>query len=463
MRLVAQEAPSRAHPPALGPPPRLTLPAIQKRMLANGVPVLVVEAHEVPLVQVSLIVLAGANDDPQGRYGLASFTAAMLDEGAGARSALEISDAIDFLGASLSTGSSFDASAIRLNVPVSHLQQALTIMADVARRPTFPPADLDRIREERLTALLQARDDPSSIASMAFSRALFGPTHRYGTAIMGDERTLKSAMAADLRAFHAAFYEPSNATLIVVGDVTAESALPLLEQTFGDWKNAARAMRTTIPPAAAPASRQVLLVDKPDAEQSQIRIGGPGAPRNTPDYFALQVMNTVLGGAFTSRLNQNLRETHGYAYFAGSDFDLRLFPGPFIAYGGVQTDKTADALREFFKELTGITKPPGSDELAKAKNYIALGFPSEFETTADLSRRLEELVAYRLPERYFEEYVAGIQSVGAADVEKAAAKYIHPERFIVVVVGDRKSIEPAVRMLNLGPVRVLTVEEALGI
>lgn len=462
LHLMAQGAPDRSHPPPLAPASRLTLPPIQKRMLANGLPVWIVESHEVPVVQISLVVLAGANDDPPGRYGLAGFTAAMLDEGAGTRSALEISDGIDFLGASLSTGSSFDASVVRLNVPASRLEQALPILADVVRRPTFPRADLERIREERLTTLLQARDDPASVASMAFSRALFGPAHRYGTPITGDEKTLKAIAAEDLRGFHAAFYEPSNATVIVVGDVVAETVLGPLERTFGDWKHTAPIARPSMPPAPAPGSRQVLLVDKADAEQSQIRIGGPGAPRNTPDYFALQVLNTVLGGSFTSRLNQNLRETHGYAYFAGSDIDFRLFPGPLVAYGGVQTDKTADALREFFKELAGIAKPVASDELAKAKNYIALSFPSELETTADLSRRLEELAVYKLPEHYFDEYVARIQAVSAADVEKAAAKYIHPERFVVVVAGDRKAIEPAVRMLNLGPVRVLTVEAALG-
>jgi zinc protease len=203
-------------------------------------------------------------------------------------------------------------------------------------------------------------------------------------------------------------------------------------------------------------------VDKPGAEQSQIRIGWIGVARDTPDYFVLQVLNTILGGSFTSRLNQNLREEHGYAYGAGSRFDMRLAPGPFFASAGVQTDKTSEALREFFNELEAIGKPVPEDELTKARNYIVLGFPSEFETTGDLSARLEELLVYKLPDNYFEQYVPRIRAVTSADVQKAAAKYVQPSRFTVVVVGDRKTIEPGIRALELGPVRVVSVDEALG-
>jgi predicted Zn-dependent peptidase len=202
-------------------------------------------------------------------------------------------------------------------------------------------------------------------------------------------------------------------------------------------------------------------VDKPDAEQSQIRIGWVGVPRSTPDYFPLLALNTVLGGSFTSRLNQNLREQHGYAYGASSFFDMRLSAGPFVAAAGVQTDKTAEALREFFHELNAILKPIPDDELSKAKNYVALGFPAEFETTGDLSRRLEEMLVYSLPDRYFAGYVDNVQAVTMDAVQKAAQRYIQPSRLAVVVVGDRRTIEPGIRALNLGPVRVMTVDEAL--
>ncbi|MGH8188437.1 MAG: M16 family metallopeptidase, partial [Steroidobacteraceae bacterium] len=338
---------------------------------------------------------------------------------------------------------------------------ALAIMAAVALRPTFPQQDLERLRQERLTSLLQAQDDPASIAPMTFGRLLYGATHRYGTAGIGTTATLKALTADDLRAFHAAYYTPSSATLIVVGDVRMDAVAPLLEQQFGAWKGAAQT-RTAIPAAPQPAQRQVFIVDKPGAEQSQIRIGWIGVPRSTPDYFTLVVMNTVLGGSFTSRLNQNLRETHGYAYGASSAFDMRLSAGPFVAAAGVQSDKTAEALREFFNELEAIRKPVTDVELTKAKNYLALGLPSDFETTGDLSRRIEEMIVYGLPDDYFGQYVARVQAVTPPAVQKAAAAYIQPSKFIVVVVGDAKTIEAPVRALKLGPVRMMQVREALG-
>jgi predicted Zn-dependent peptidase len=459
---VLAQAPDRSKVPALGPTPQLTLPAIQKRTLSNGLGVWILETHKVPLVQVNLLVQAGSGDDPAGKFGAASLTAAMLDEGAGARSALQIADAVEFLGADLSTSSSFDASAVRLNVPSARLSTALPIMADVALRPTFPQAELDRLRLERLTALLQARDDAAQVAPMAFARVVYGAAHRYGTSAMGTPATLKAFTTADLRSFHTAMYQPAAATLVVVGDVRADAVLPLLEKHFGGWKAGAAPARASLPAAPQLAQPQVAIVDMPGAEQSQVRIGWIGVPRSTPDYFTLQVLNTILGGSFTSRLNQNLREKNQYTYGASSRFDMRLAAGPFFAGAGIQTDKTTDALREFFKELNAIGKPVGAEELTKAKNYVALGFPSEFETIQDLASHVEEMIVYKLPDDYFTRYVANIQAVTAEAVQKAAATYIQPGRFAVVIAGDRKAIEAGVRGLELGPVRVLTVEEALG-
>jgi zinc protease len=460
--LAEAQRPDRSRPPQLGPAPSIDLPPIQKRTLSNGLAVWVIETHEVPTVQINLVVFAGSGDDPAGRFGTASLTAAMLDEGAGSRSALEIADAVEFLGADLTATSSFDASAIRLNLPVARLATALPIMADVALRPTFPEAELNRIRQERLTALLQARDEPQSIAAIAFARVVFGPTHRYGTGALGSESALKALSAADLKAFHSGFYQPGNAALLVVGDVTPDTVVPELERQFGGWKASDASPRVAVPAAPQLTHGQIYLVDKPAAEQSQIRIGWVGVPRNSPDYFPLLVLNTVLGGSFTSRLNQNLREEHGYAYGASSGFDMRLSAGPFVAAAGVQTDKTAEALREFFNELNAIVKPIPADELTKAKNYIALGFPSEFETTRDLAGHAEQLLVYQLADDYYERYVANVQAVTADAVQKAAARYIQPSRFAVVIVGDRQSIEPSVRALNLLPVKVMTVEEALA-
>ena len=461
--LMAQQAPDRSHPPTLGPAPMLNLPPIQKRALSNGLPVWVIASHKVPLVQVNLVVNAGADDDPPGKFGVASLTAAMLDEGAGSRSSLQVADAIDFLGADLSATSGYDASAVRLNVPVARLADALPIMADVVLRPTFPDDELERVRQERVTSLLQAKDDPAALVPLAFARAVYGPIHRYGTSTAGTMRAIKAFTTADLRAFHDAMYQPSNATLVVVGDVSVDAVLPQLEKNFGSWRETAPVKRTPVPPAKQLSQRQVYIVDVPNAAQSQIRIGWVGLPRSTPDYFTVEVLNTILGGAFSSRLNENLREEHGYTYGAGSAFDMRLAAGPFLAAAGVQTDKTADAVREFFKELTNISKPIGADELTREKNYIALGFPSEFETLRDLASHVEQMIVYKLPDDYFERYMPNIEAVTSEQVQKAAETYIQPNHFAVVVVGDRKKIEPGIRALNLGPIRIMPVDEVIGV
>lgn len=456
--LVAQQ-PDRKQPPPLGPAPSLKLPTIQKQRLSNGLAVWIVEHHEVPLAQINLIVRSGSAADPIGKYGVGSLTAAMLDEGAGTRSSLDLADAIEFLGANLSTSSSFDASSIRMSVPVSKLAEALPLMSDVALRPSFPVSELDRLRKERLTGLLQARDNAGALIQLAFPRIVFGPTHRYGTSANGLPATIEALTVDDLKTFYRSHFRPDNATLLVVGDLAPATALPMLEKAFGNWKADGMApLVADVPSAPQLTKRQVYLVDKPDAAQSQIRIGWVGVSRSTPDYAVLEVLNTVLGGSFTSRLNQNLREKNGYAYGASSGFDMRLSAGPFLASAGVQTDKTADALKEFFNELNGILTPVPPDELAKARNYVALGFPGEFETTGDMARKLEELVIYNLPDTTFSNFVPSVTAVTAADLQRAAARFIQPERMAVVVVGDLKLIEGPIRALNLGPITHVPID-----
>ena len=456
---LAAQQPDRKQPPPLGPAPSLKLPAIQKQRLSNGLAVWIVEHHEVPLAQINLIVRSGSAADPIGKYGVGSLTAAMLDEGAGTRSSLDLADAIEFLGANLSTASSFDASSVRMSVPVSKLAEALPLMSDVALRPSFPVSELDRLRKERLTGLLQARDNAGALIQLAFPRIVFGPTHRYGTSANGLPATIEALTVDDLKTFYRSHFRPDNATLLVVGDLTPATALPMLERAFGNWKADGMApLVADVPNAPQLTKRQVYLVDKPEAAQSQIRIGWVGVSRSTPDYAVLEVLNTVLGGSVTSRLNQNLREKNGYAYGASSGFDMRLSAGPFLAAAGVQTDKTADALKEFFNELNGILTPVPPDELAKARNYVALGFPGEFETTSDMARKLEELVIYNLPDTTFSNFVPAVTAVTAADLQRAAARFIQPERMAVVVVGDLKVIEGPIRALNLGPITRVPVD-----
>jgi zinc protease len=461
--LLAQQAPDRSRPPEPGPPPALHLPQIQKQRLSSGLPVWIVELHKVPVAQINLVVLSGTAQDPPGRFGAASLTAAMLEEGAGSRSALEIADAVDYLGADISATSATDASFVRLHVPVARLADALPIMADVSLRPTFPKDELERQRQQRLTNIIQARDDPATIAAVGFSRLLYGRAHRYGTPSFGTAETIKAFSTDDLRTFYSAAFRPDNAALLAVGDLTADKLMPLAESAFGSWKAAGSAApATTQPPVEQPSAREVYLIDKPGAPQTQIRIGWIGVPRSTPDYFPLVVMNTILGGSFSSRLNMNLREKHGYTYGASSSFDMRASAGPFAAGAGVQTDKTGEALKEFFNELNAIGKPVPADELARAKNYVALRYPNGFETTGDVSRRLEDAIVYKLPDDYFSKYVQNIQAVTAADVQRVAQKYIQPARFIVTVVGDRQQIEPQIRPLNLGNLKVVGIDEVFG-
>jgi zinc protease len=457
--LGAQTAPDRSAPPELGPPPSLRLPPVDRFELPNGLPVILMEKHGVPIVQVKMLIRAGSVDDPSGKTGLASMTAAMLDEGAGELDALALADAIDFLGADLEVGSGLHTTGIYLFTPVSQLEPALALMADVVLRPTFPAAEIERLRTERLTGLLQARDEPRAIAVVQFDDALFGDEHPYGAFV--DEASLRALTRADLVNFHGTRYRPDNAVLIVVGDVNAADMRPMLTAAFGGWEpgGAAPAKVDTAPQVTG---RTVYLVDKPGAAQSEIRIGRIGAPRVTEDYFALMVMNTILGGSFTSRLNSNLREDKGYSYGAGSRFDMRPVAGPFQAGAAVQTEVTDKALVEFMKELTEISQTVTEEELERARNYVALRFPGRFQTVAGIADQLGEAYLYDLPPDYFNDYVEDVLAVSMEDVNRVAKEYVDPENMAIIVVGDLETIEPGVRALSLGDVEILTVEDVLG-
>lgn len=446
-------------PPQLGPAPAVNPPVPVPRTLANGMKVLYVRQPELPVVSAVLVIRgAGATEDPAAVPGLASFTASMLDEGAAGKSALQIADALDLLGANLSTGAGWDAAQVSLYVLKKNFPAALGIMSDVVLRPDFPANEVQRVRDERVTNLTRARDEPTVIASNAFQSLVYGAQHPYGRfATVEATRTLDRDRVT---AFHHAAYRPENATLILVGDVDP-AMQPQVEQAFGGWRpmGAAPTMEGALT-APQIGATTIYLVDKPGAAQSEIRIGHPGVARDTPDYFALQVLNTLLGGAFTSRLNLNLRETHGWTYGAGSGFSMRQAAGPFTAQAGVVTAKTDSALVEFFKELNRIrTEPIPADELDKAKRYVALGFPQDFETTQDVARRLSELVTYGIDPNFFGSYVTRIMAVTGDDVKRVANQYVRPGNAVVVVVGDRSQIEAGIRALNLAPVQVKDVGE----
>lgn len=458
--LLSAQPADRSKPPAPGPVRPLQIPPALALTLGNGLPVLLVESHEVPVVHVRLQVRAGAAADPLDHAGLASMTADMLDEGAGGRNALALADALDFLGADLGTYAGWDSSAADLHVPSARLEPALAILSDVVQRPDFPAAELERLRKESLTQLLQDRDEPGAIASRALAQAVFGARHRYGLPFGGDATALAGLTVDALRAFHAQYYRPNNAVLIVVGDVTP-AVLPLFEKAFGDWAKGGAAPAAL--PAPAPVKgRTLILVDRPGAAQSAIRFGRVGPSRSTPDYATLEVLNTLLGGSFTSRLNDNLREQHGYAYGAFSGFDYRRSAGLFGAASDVQTQSTAEALTEFMKELTRIRTRPPLEDVERARSYLALSTGAEFETTRQLAARYGEQWLYGLPAHTFTSFVPKALAVGPAEVQKAAMAQVDLQGIAIVVVGDMKAVEAKVRALGLGPAKKLSLDEVMG-
>ena len=458
---IGAAPPDRSAPPAAGPTPPFKSPAVKKSALPNGLVVYVAEAHDVPVVAVDLWVRSGAVTDSKERAGLASLAADMLDEGAGRRSSLEIADEVDYLGASLSTAGGWETTAIHLFVPVKRLEPALAIMADVALRPTFPETELERLRKERLTMLLQWRDDARSLSSVAFRQRVYGTDNRFGIPAPGTEESIRALTRDDLIRFHKEHFVASNAAIVVVGDVDAAAVLKMIEGAFGDWDRG-RAPEGVNAPEAAHGATSVTIVDREGAAQTEIRIGAVGPTRGTPDYFALTVLNTVLGGSFTSRLQQNLREEHGYAYGAASRFEMNRGSGLFFAGAGVQTAVTDSALFQFMKELRGIRGPATEEELSRAKNNIALSFPADFETSQQIAGRIAEIYLFDLPEDYFARYIDEIGTVTLEDLARVANRYVDPDRMEIVLVGDRAQIQANVEKLGLGEVRTLTVEDILG-
>ena len=447
--------------PALAEAPAFAPPVAEAHALSNGLPVLFVEKPGVPLAQVDLLVRAGSVDDGD-RPGLADFAADMMDEGAGAYSALELADAVDFLGVDLGVGAGLHGLQVRLHTPLSKLDAALALMADVALRPTFPEADLERVRTSRLTALEQRADEPRAVAGVALARAVYGD-HPYGRLGEGTTASVEALTRADLEAFHDRFVVPGNAALVVVGALSWAEIEPRLEAAFGGaaWPAAEAPARAALPEPEQVGPRAVTLVDKPGAAQSVVRIARVGAPRSTPDYYALEVLNTILGGSFTSRLNQNLRERNGYSYGARSTFEYRPVAGPFVAYADVQTDVTAPALTEFFRELEGIAEAVPEAELAKARDYLALSFPAPFASVRGTASMVGDLWLAGLPADTWARYSDGVRSVSAADLARVAREYVDPERVVVVVVGDRAAVEAEVEALGLGPLTTRTVEDVL--
>jgi predicted Zn-dependent peptidase len=450
---VAQGTIDRTKPPELGPPPTVSLPPIVTKQLPNGLKLLIVEQHELPLADFVLLVGSGATADPTGKMGVANLTAAMLREGTTTRKSLDIADQAAFLGVSLSPTSSWESSTLSLHTPTAQSDSALALFADVALHPSFPANEFERLRKTRLTELLQIRDQGPAIANLVFPAIVYGSTHPYGLASIGTEGSVKSLTTADLQSYYQTNFKPNNATLIIVGDVNPDQIEQKVNGLFGGWQ------RGNVPQLVygeppKPAATTIYLVDKPGAAQSSFRIGAVGVPRSTKDYFALTVMNTILGGSFSSRLNQNLRETRGYTYGASSRFDMRRAAGPFTAAAEIVAAKTDSALLEFMKELNGIRQSVPADELSRAKRYLQLQLPGNFETTQQIAAALVPVALYGLPLDYYNNYVQSIEGVTQADVSRVAQQYVNPGSLAIVIVGDRKTVEQGLKSVNVGPISI---------
>jgi predicted Zn-dependent peptidase len=441
----------RSTPPKLGPAPSLTLPPVVVRTLPNGLKLMVVERHKLPIADFVLVVPTGATANPPNQAGVAGLAADMLTEGTTTRTALQIADQIAYLGISLDAGSSWDATMVSLTTPTAQLDSALALFADVSLHPTFPATEWKRIKEERLTSLLQLKDRGPAIANRVYPAVLYGKDNPYGRPASGTEASVGAMTDADVRTFYQAHFLPNNATLIAVGDVTPADLERRIGALFAGWTKGSETT-ADVPTPPAPKPTTIYLVDKPGAAQSSFRIGSVGVPRSTPDYFPIEVMNTALGGSFTSRLNQELREVKGYTYGAGSGFDMRRAAGPFTAQAEVVSAKSDSALIDFMGELRGIRDTIPTTELTKTKRYIELELPSAFETTGDIANRLTAVALYGLPLDYFNHYVANIEAVTQGDVQRVAKKYIDPSHMAIVIVGDQKTIEAPIRATNVAPV-----------
>ncbi|MBK9976440.1 MAG: insulinase family protein [Gemmatimonadetes bacterium] len=451
----------RERPPTLGAPAPLTVPAVRSARLPNGMALQVVAQRELPLVQVIVSFPGGSRLDG-ATPGIAAFTANMLDEGAGTRDAATLQAELAFLGAQLQTGADWDRLFVALKVPVRSLGPALDLLADVVRRPTFSAAEVRRQRDLRLANLLQQRDQPNALADLAFNAIVYPAGHPYHNSAGGDSASVAAFDSSAVRAFYTRAVRPERASAVIVGDLDASDARAQLARRLGEW--AATGTAATAAPVTVAARREtstrVYLVDKPNAAQSVITIGWPGVDRLSPDYAPLMVMNTLLGASFTSRLNMNLRETHGYTYGASSRFAFRPVPGPFVASAAVRTNVTDSSLVEFFKELRGVrdaTVP--DDELQRAKAYVELGLPGSLESTSQVAASIAQLATFSLPLGELSAYATRVRAVTAADVQRVARQYLTPDHATVVVVGDLSKVRPAIEALKLGELSVLEVKE----
>ena len=428
-----------------------TLPSAKTFSMPNGLKVYLVENHALPVVAAQLTVRAGSAMDPAGKAGLAGFTSAMLDEGTSKRDALTIARDLEALGASLGVSVGRDGSDLAVRSLKQNAPATLAILAEVAMTPTFPENEVERVRNDRLTSLLQDRDSPGRIAATVMWTDLYGAENPYGHMAIGTEPGLKGSTRDDLVNFHKAAYTPANSALVLAGDLTESEARRLASTAFGKWSGSGK----PTPPAENMASAQerVLIVDKPATPQTMVYVAQVGVARSNPNFEKLNVMNQILGGLFASRLNMNLRERNGYTYGAFSSLYENTQPGPLMMGTGVRTDVTGPAIGEVMKEVNGMMeKPVTEDELKLAKESIARSLPAYFETTSSTVATIANLHLFDLPPDYYQGLPARIDAMSADEVYEATKQHLKPDQMKVIAVGDRKVIDKQIAALKLGPI-----------
>ena len=444
----------RAQAPTIGLPPALQLQPPRHLHLENGLELVIAERNELPVVDVQLVVRAGAAADDAARAGRVHLMADVLDQGTHSRTATQIAEHAELLGATIHTHGSWDCCIASMHVLSQRLSPALELLADIVTSPAFPEHEVARKRDERLAEILHEAHEPRVVASEAFVHAVYGPDHPFGLPLAGTRATVEPLTASPLRDFYVSNFAPATAFVVVVGDVVMEQLVAELNRLFGGWGGRSIAHVA----AAVPVwrrGREVHIVEVAGAPQSELRVGCTGPPRGTPDYFPLLLANTILGGAFTSRLNMKLREEKGYTYGAGSSFALRRDGGPFIASTAVATAATADAVSDMVNEIGRMSRElVSAAELERAKNYLVLGLPRMFETTSDIADHLSEVALHGLGDDYYELYAGRVRGVTAEEVRLAAERWLRAEDLSIVIAGDAAAIAADVAALDIGSVHV---------
>ena len=437
-------------------------PRFERHALSNGIQVVVAPVSKLPVVTVLMVVEAGATTDPAGRDGLAQLTARLLLEGTARSAGTEFAERLERLGASVEAHADWDVGVARVTVLTEHLDEAMQLFGEMLRTPAFPEREVERLKAERLAELLQIRAEPGALANEMFARFVYEPASRYSRPAGGAVHDVGAITRDDVVRFYETRYRPAGMTLVAAGDVTADRIEHLADATFGDWAGAPVHVDATSD-APARQTRAVHVVAKADAPQSELRVGHPGIPRNTPDYFPTVVMNAVLGGLFSSRINLNLREVHGYTYGAFSAFDWRRRAGPFAVDTAVKTAVTDAAAREILSEIDRMrAEEIRPDELSLATSYLDGVFPIRYETTDAIAAALANLIIYGLPDDYFDRYRERVRAVTAADVLAAARAHLHPDRMQIVAVGDPGIVRAPLEKLGIGPVTVYDTEGNLA-